>query len=98
MQVLSNFMKKLIRTCDEAFVIVAERKFATATNPKMVPRQHIGSDNSIELPEQKRSVRKRVEHDGGVIPDTGFPRDDGMATRRSMQATISDTVQNTGIS
>ena len=30
----------------------------------------------------------------GVIPVAGFPRVDDMATRRNMQATISDTVQN----
>ena len=36
--------------------------------------------------------------DGGVIPDTLFPRVDGMATRRTMQATISDTVQTRGSS
>ena len=30
---------------------------ATAAYPKMVPRQHIGSGNSIEIPMQERSVR-----------------------------------------
>ena len=36
--------------------------------------------------------------DDGVIPVTGFPRVDGMATRRNMQAAISDTVQTRGSS
>ena len=31
--------------------------------------------------------------EGGVIPDTGFPQDGGMATRWNMHATILDTVQ-----
>ena len=34
--------------------------------------------------------------DDGVILVAGFPRVDGMATRRNMQATISNTVQNAG--
>ena len=36
--------------------------------------------------------------DDGVIPVAGFPRVDDMATRRTMQATISDTVQTRGSS
>ena len=28
----------------------------------------------------KKMGRERVEQDGGVLPTTGFPRDDGMAT------------------
>ena len=30
---------------------------ATTAYPKIVPRQHIGSGNSIEIPMQERSVR-----------------------------------------
>ena len=45
-QVLSNFMKMLTWACYEAFVTVVEERGATATNPKMMPRQHIGSDSS----------------------------------------------------
>ena len=33
---------------------------ATATNPKMVPQQHIGSGNSIEMPVQMRVWREHV--------------------------------------
>ena len=66
---------------------------ATATTTEMVPRQHSGSDNSIEMSVQKKVWRERIEQDGGVFPVTGFPRDDGMATRRNMHATISDTMQ-----
>ena len=57
MQVLRNFMEMLTWACYEAFVTVVEEKGATATNPKMMPRQHIGSSNSIEIPVQKRNVR-----------------------------------------
>ena len=53
-------------------VTMAEESGATATNPKMMPRQHIGTGNSIEIPMQKRSVRMHAK-DGGVIPVTGFP-------------------------
>ena len=38
-------------------VTMAEERGATTTNPKMMPRQHIGTGNSIEIPMQKRSVR-----------------------------------------
>ncbi len=37
---------------------------ATATYPKMMPRQHIGSGNSIEIPMQDRSVRMSVSCKG----------------------------------
>ena len=41
------FMKMLIRACYEAFVIVeGDESDATATNLKMMPRQHIGSGSS----------------------------------------------------
>ena len=50
-----------------------------ATITKTVPRQHSGSGNSIEIPMQRRSVRMCAK-DGGALPDTGFPRGDGMAT------------------
>ena len=38
-----------------------------------------------EIPVQKEVWRERVMQDGGVIPVTGFPRDDGMTTRRNME-------------
>src|SRR4051812_48563447 len=53
---------------------------ATATNPKMMPRQHIGSRQLMEIPVQKEACRERVMQDGGVIPATGFPRVNGMET------------------
>ena len=34
----------------------------------------------MEIPVQKEAWRERVKQDGGVIPATGFPRVDGMAT------------------
>ena len=48
---------------------------ATATYPKMMPRQHIGSGSSW------KNDWSGITRDGGVIPDTGFPQDGGMATR-----------------
>ena len=53
---------------------------ATATNPKMMPRQHSGPGNLSEIPMQKE-VCGCAEHarDGGVIPASGFPRDGGTA-------------------
>src|SRR3954471_23707440 len=71
-------------------VTMVDERCATATNPKMVPRQHIGSGTHGDTGAEG-SVRKRVEQDGGVIPDTGFPRDDGMATSDN-----SHTVQTKG--
>src|SRR3954471_22219914 len=52
---------------------------ATATNPKMMPRQHIGSDNSVEILVQKDACECAEQaKDGGMIPATGFPRISGM--------------------
>ena len=64
-------------------VTMAEGRGATATNPKMVPRQHIGSGSSWRY-RRKRELCGCVEHaiDGGVLPVTGFPRFDGMARKR----------------
>lgn len=59
---------------------------ATATLTKTVPRQRSGSGNSIEIPMQRRSVRMHAK-DGGVIPDSGFPRMDGMAMRTKQVTT-----------
>ena len=44
---------------------------ATATYPKMMPRQHIGSGSSRRY----RCKRRRADAcmDGGVIPDSGCP-------------------------
>jgi len=70
-------MKMLTRAYYEAFVTMVERKGATATLTKMVPRQRSGSDKSIEVP-VKKIERERVEQDGGVLPTTGFPWVSGM--------------------
>src|SRR3954469_19820192 len=62
---------------------------ATATNPKMMPRQHIGSDNSVEILVKKEACECAEQaKDGGMIPTTGFPRISGMETSDN-----SDTVQ-----
>ena len=79
--------KMLIRALYGAYVIVAERKDATATITETVPRQRSGSGNSIEMPMQKKRRRGRVMQDDGVIPVAGFPRVDGMATRNSQRTT-----------
>ena len=50
---------------------------ATATYPKMMPWQHIGSGSPQRYRCKRR--RERVMQDGGVIPAIGFPRVDGMA-------------------
>ena len=71
------------------------KKGATATNPKMMPQQHIVSGSSRRY-RCKRSGRERVMQDDGVIPVAGFPWVDDMATRRNMQVTISDTMQTWG--
>ena len=45
----------------------------------MVPQQHSGPDNFIEIPMQKDVICERVMKDHGVIPDTGFPQVDDVA-------------------
>ena len=69
---------------------------ATATYPKMMPRQHIGSGSSPRY-QCKGSGRERVMQDGGVIPDSGFPRDGGMA-KEGHRKDNSFMVQNSSIS
>src|SRR4051812_16190934 len=46
---------------------------ATTTNPKMMPRQHIGFGKLDERPVQKKCDRSVSCKDGGVIPITGCP-------------------------
>ena len=54
----------------------------------MVPRQHFGPGNSIEIPMQKRRVRMSgTRKRWGVIPDSGFPRDGGMANEEERAKT-----------
>ena len=84
-------MNKLTRALYGAYVIVAERKDATATITETVPRQHSGSGNSIEIPMQRRSVRNMTSRDGGVISDTEFPHVGGKAKEGRRASTISDS-------
>ena len=57
---------------------------ATATYPKMMPRQHNGGPTTRGDIGAKENCGDYAR-DGGVIPVTGFPRDDGMTTRRNME-------------
>ena len=60
MQVFSNFYENVdMSMFYEAFVTVVEERGATATNPKMMPRQHIGFGSSWRY-RCKRSGRERV--------------------------------------
>ena len=70
-----------------------EERGATATNPKMVSRQHIGSGSSWRY-RHKRELCGCAEHakDGGVIPVTGFPHDGGKENEERAR-TNSDMVQ-----
>ena len=58
---------------------------ATAMKTETMPCQRPGSDNSLS--DRRKRGCGCAEHakDGGVIPGTGFPRDDGMTTRRNME-------------
>ena len=68
----------------EAFVIVAERKGATATITETVPRQRSVSGNSIEMPVEKNKCDGSVScEERWVLPVTEFPRVDGIAMRRN---------------
>ena len=58
----------------------------------MVPRQHSGSGNSIEMP-VKKIGREQVEQDGGVLPTTGFPHVGGKAKEGQRAPSNSDTEQ-----
>ena len=49
MQVLSNFMEMLTWAWYDAFVAMAEGKGCHGGETEMVPRQHPGSGNSIEM-------------------------------------------------
>ena len=91
MQVLCNFMKML--TCEfyEAFVHHGGTK--RVPRRRNMPRQHIRKwcHGNISVPvahrdtSAKGSERERVMQDGGVIPDSGFPRDGGMANEEHAQ-------------
>ena len=51
---------------------------ATAMITKMVPRQHSDDPTTRRDVGAKESGRERVMQDGGVPPDSGFPRDGSM--------------------
>ena len=70
MQVLK---KMLIRSLYGAYVIMAERKDATATITETVPRQRSGSGTRLRYRSKGGSVRNVTSRDGGVISDTEFP-------------------------
>ena len=58
---------------------MVERKGCHDDETEMVPWQHSGSGNSIEMPVKRKCDGSESRKDGGVIPDTRFPRVDGMA-------------------
>ena len=80
----------------EHLATMAEWKGCHDGETKMVPRQHIVSGNSRTY-RCKRSGREHVMQDGGVIPNSGFPRDGGMA-KEGHRKDNSITVQNSSIS
>ena len=61
---------------------------------EMVPRQHSGSDNLIEMSVQNKVWMNGSCKDGGVIPVTGFPRVDGMANEEE-RARINPDMEQT---
>ena len=104
MQVLCNFYENvdmsMIRSISrhggrEKVPRRRNKNGATATYPKMMPRQHIGSGSSQRYRCKRR--RERVMQDGGVIPASGFPRDGGTA-KEGHRKDDSITVQNSSIS
>ena len=58
---------------------------ATAMKTETMPWQRPGSDNSLSDRCKRRCGCAEHAKDGGVIPVTGFPRDDGITTRRNME-------------
>lgn len=68
-----------------------------ATNPKMMPRQHIGSGSSWRYRCKMKSDGSVSCKDGGVLPDFGFPHDGGKAKEGLRATNNSDTEQHTGI-
>ena len=70
---------------------------ATATYPKMMPRQHIGSGSSRRYRCKRRRANERNMQDGGVITDSGFPWVGGMA-KEGHRKDDSVTVQTYGTS
>ena len=56
---------------------------ATATNPKMMPRQHIGSGSSWRYRRKENCADVwNTQENGGVLPVTGFPRYGVMVRKR----------------
>ena len=76
-------------------VTMAERKGCQGGETKMVPRQHSGPGNSIEIPIQERSVRMSVSRKRWW-DDPGYRVPMVLRhgkTRRNMQESIRDMVQ-----
>ena len=96
MQVLCLFMEMLTRACYEAFVTVVKRKGATATNSKMMPRQHIDSGSSWRY-RCKRSGRERVMQGWWGAPEFRVPTGRWHGKRGTCKDN-SITVQNSSIS
>ena len=74
-----------------AFVIVVERKGCHCEETEMMPRQH--SDDPVAHGDTgaKGSGCECVMQEDGVIPVTGFPRVDGVATKRNNYRSRADT-------
>ena len=62
----------LTRACYEAFVTVVKRKGATATNSKMMPRQHIDSGSSWRYGAKEVGMSMSCK-DGGVLLEYRVP-------------------------
>ena len=73
------FMKMLTRALRSIWSPWRNKKGATATNPKMMPRHHSGDPTTHRDVHAKESVGERVMQDGGVIPISGFPQVSGTA-------------------
>ena len=73
---------------------MAEGKRCHGGETKMVPRQHIRKcHGNISVPVAHgdtvaKEVWREQAKDGGVLPDTGFPRVDGMANEEELAMTI----------
>ena len=92
-------MKMLTWACYEVLSPWRNERGATATTTKMVPRQH--SDDLITHwdtggKEQVCGCAKHAE-DGGVLPDSGFPRYGGMAIEERAKTSLGHGA-NTSIS
>ena len=76
---------------------MAEGKRCHGGETKMVPRQHSDDPTTRREVGAKESGRERAMQDGGVLPNSGFPLDDGMAKEGHCKDN-SITVQNASIS